>query len=178
MELIILDFVVGQKLFQKLGEDTLPAFEEQLVVRRRRCPKWLRGVLPDGRPVRESAKTRSWEQAERNARKMEASADPTAAYQAKPRRVTVSEAIEMFLNDEEARGLEGSSRKKSKTLFERQFRPWCEAHMLVHIDQITPLDLTEFRGSWNNGEVTTHRKHERMVSFFGFCVRNEFLRKN
>src|SRR5712692_945698 len=34
MELILLDFVVGQNLFQKLGEDTLPALEEQLVVRR------------------------------------------------------------------------------------------------------------------------------------------------
>src|ERR1700739_4899605 len=34
MELIVLDFVVSQNLFQKLGEDTLPAFEEQLVVRR------------------------------------------------------------------------------------------------------------------------------------------------
>ena len=35
--------------------------------RRCRCPKWLRGVLPNGGPVRESAGTRSWEQAERNA---------------------------------------------------------------------------------------------------------------
>src|ERR1700676_3096162 len=35
MELIIPDFVVSQNLLQKLGEDTLPAFEEQLVVRGR-----------------------------------------------------------------------------------------------------------------------------------------------
>src|SRR5882672_11124876 len=33
MEFIVLDFVVCQNLFQKFGEDTLPAFEEQLVVR-------------------------------------------------------------------------------------------------------------------------------------------------
>jgi hypothetical protein len=38
--------------------------------------------------------------------------------------------------------------------------------------------LTEFRASWGNGEVTTHRKPERMVSLFSFCVRNELLRKN
>jgi integrase len=48
----------------------------------------------------------------------------------------------------------------------------------MYVDEITPLDLTEFRAGWNNGEVTTHRKHERMVSFFGSCVRNEFLRRN
>jgi integrase len=146
--------------------------------RRCRCPKWLRGLLPNGLGVRESAKTRSWEQAERNARQMESEADPTAGEQSKPRRVTVREAVEMFLNDEEARGLEAASRKKSKTLFERQFQPWCEARKLNHVDQLTPLDLTDFRASWKNGDVTTHRKHERMVSFFSFCIRNEFLRRN
>jgi len=50
--------------------------------RRCRCPKWLRGVLPNGETVQESAGTRSCEQAE----------------------------------DEEARLLEHSSRKKSRTL--------------------------------------------------------------
>ncbi len=79
--------------------------------RRCRCPKWVRGVLPHGEPVRESAKTRSWEQAERFARKMEADADPTQLDQVQPRRATVKDAIRMFLDDEEARGLEHSSRK-------------------------------------------------------------------
>ncbi len=151
---------------------------EDMRWRRCRCPKWIRGVLPNGIAVRESAKTRSWEQAERNAKQMEAEADPTASEQSKPRRVTVREAVEMFLNDEEARGLETTSRRKSKTLFERQFQPWCEARKLNHVNQLTPLDLTDFRATWKNGDVTTHRKHERMVSFFSFCVRNEFLRKN
>jgi hypothetical protein len=49
--------------------------------RRCRCSKWLRGVLPNGEPVRESTSTRSWEQAERNARKKEADADPTRVVQ-------------------------------------------------------------------------------------------------
>ena len=146
--------------------------------RRCRCPKWVRGVLPNGQPARKSAKTRSWEKAEHRAREMEAEADPASANEIKPRRTSVREAVEMFLNDEEARGLEASSRKKSKTLFERQFRPWCEARKLVHLDQLTPIDLTAFRAGWGNGEVTTHRKHERMVSFFSFCVHNELLRKN
>jgi site-specific recombinase XerD len=84
----------------------------------------------------------------------------------------------MFLEDEEARGLEYSSRKKSRTLFERQFLPFCEARKFVHIDQIVPVDLTEFRSTWNNGDVTTHRKHERMHSFFSFRVVNDLRRKN
>jgi hypothetical protein len=39
--------------------------------------------------------TRSWEQAERNARKKEAEADPTRVDQVKPRRTTVKDAIRM-----------------------------------------------------------------------------------
>ena len=146
--------------------------------RRCRCPKWLRGVLPNGETVRESAGTRSWEQAERNARKKEVEADPTRVNQVQPRRETVKEAIRMCLEDEEARGLEHSSRKKSRTLLERQFLPFCEARKFVHIDQLLPIDLTEFRSTWNNGEATTHRKHERMHSFFAFCVANDMLPSN
>jgi len=44
--------------------------------RRCRCPKWIRGVLPNGRSLRTAAKTRSWEQAEKYARKLEAENDP------------------------------------------------------------------------------------------------------
>ena len=146
--------------------------------RRCRCRKWIRGVLANGVAVRESAKTRSWEQAERRARQMEADADPAVAHALKPRRIPVQEAVERFLNDEEARGLKSVSRRKSKTLFERQFRPWCEARKLHYMDQLTALDLTDFRASWQNGDVTTHRKHERMVAFFAFCVRHEWLRNN
>ncbi len=146
--------------------------------RRCRCPKWVRGVLPNGLALRESAKTRSWEQAERFARKMEADADPTRADQPQVRRATLQDAVRMFLEDEEARGLEESSRKKSRTLLERQFVPFCEARKFIYIDRLLPIDLTEFRATWNNGEVTTHRKHERMHSFFGFCVANDLLKKN
>jgi hypothetical protein len=59
------------------------------------------------RPLgRESAKTRSWEQAEYFARKMETDADPTVIDSVQPRRATVAEAVRMFLGNEEARGLE------------------------------------------------------------------------
>lgn len=44
--------------------------------KRCRCPKWIRGVLPNGRSLRTAAKTRSWEQAEKYARKLEAENDP------------------------------------------------------------------------------------------------------
>ena len=45
--------------------------------RRCRCTKWIQGVTADGRgPIRVTAKTRSWEQAEAKARQMEYATDP------------------------------------------------------------------------------------------------------
>lgn len=61
-------------------------------------------MLPSGEFVRVSAKTRSWETAERKARLREANADPLR--QSPPDtslRVTIDEAVRSFLQDEEAR---------------------------------------------------------------------------
>jgi hypothetical protein len=85
--------------------------------RRCRCPKWLRGVLPNGEPIRESASRRSWEQAERNARKEEGEADPTRVDHVQVRRATVKDAIRTCLEDEEARGLESYRRARNRARF-------------------------------------------------------------
>lgn len=146
--------------------------------RRCRCPKWLRGVLPNGHPIRISAKTRSWEQAEKFARKLEDETDPLNDDRAVTTAKTIREAIDLFLKDQVARGLEESSQRKYRTVLKNQLLTWTESHKIALLPQITPADLTEFRSTWGNGETTTHRKHEIVMCFFSFCVRNEYLRKN
>ena len=49
---------------------------------------------------------------------------------------------------------------------------------MVFLDQLRPAALTQFRSHWGNGSATTRRKHERLVAFFWFCVRMEWLDKN
>jgi integrase/recombinase XerD len=44
--------------------------------RRCHCPKWINGTSPNGKFIRISANTRSWESADRKARLMEINADP------------------------------------------------------------------------------------------------------
>ncbi len=77
-----------------------------------------------------------------------------------------------------ARGLESTSQKKYRTVLKNQFLTWTEHHKIFALNQILPVDLTRFRATWKNGESTTHRKHEMLMCFFGFCVRNEYLHKN
>lgn len=69
---------------------------EDMRCRRWRCPKWLRGVLPNGDVVRESAQTRSWEQAERKAREREAAADPNAPNRRSSNQRLLKKALHCF----------------------------------------------------------------------------------
>jgi len=67
--------------------------------RRCHCPKWINGTLPTGQFVRVSAKTRSWENAERKARIMEVNADPLRPVLPDVNlRITIEEAVRAFLS--------------------------------------------------------------------------------
>src|ERR1700678_2984744 len=68
--------------------------------RRCRCPKWIDGYV-DGQRVRQSAKTRSWDQAEKKARGIDDASDPKKV--AQPVLTTIENAVEAYLADENAR---------------------------------------------------------------------------
>lgn len=80
--------------------------------------------MPDGRFLRESAKTRSWEKAEVRARALEDIADPN-----KPsvkERTTIADAIQSFRDDEKSRHLSKDSQRKSEFFFGKQLKTWAE----------------------------------------------------
>lgn len=153
-----------------------PCTHTDIYHRRCRCPKWIQGTLPDGRQVRTSARTRSWEKAEINARRMEDIADPNKPA-VKPR-VTVVDAVQCFRDDEGARHLSKHTQKKSEFFLEKQLKTWAARQGFAFIDQLTPAELTKFRSQWGNGSATTRRKHERLVAFFWFCVRMDWIERN
>ncbi|MBZ5655503.1 MAG: tyrosine-type recombinase/integrase [Acidobacteriia bacterium] len=126
--------------------------------------------------MRTSARTRSWEKAEINARTMEDIADPNKP--AIKARVTILDAIECFRDDERSRHLSKHTQKKSEFFLENQLKAWAAGQGFVFLDQLTPPELTRFRSQWGNGSATTRRKHERLVAFFWFCVRMDWIEKN
>ena len=83
-----------------------------------------------------------------------------------------------ILADQEARKVGPESLRKSEALLVRGFGPWCKRRKLHLLKQVGPAELKEFRNSWNNSAATTLRKHERVRSFFAFCVSNNWLIKN
>jgi len=66
------------------------AHKDELKYRRCRCPNWIDGYV-DGKRVRQSAKTRSWEQAERKARLLEEASDPAKPPQ--PTTTIIADAV-------------------------------------------------------------------------------------
>jgi integrase len=144
--------------------------------RRCHCPKWIQGTLPDGRSIRTSAQTRSWEKAEVKMRAIEDAADPHKP--AIKSRVTIDDAIQSFRDDERSRHLSKDSQKKSEFFFGKQLKSWTKDQGFVFLDQLTPPALTQFRAGWGNASTTTRRKHERLAAFFWFCVRMDWIDRN
>jgi integrase/recombinase XerD len=142
--------------------------------RRCKCPKWIQGMIGD-QFVRRTAKTRSWEKAVTTAREMEEKAEPTGEL---PERVTVEAAIDAYLADASSRELAASTLFKLEGIFRRQFLSWTKQEGLIYLTQLTTAQLTRFRNDWKDGALAKKKKHERLIGFFFFCIRNGWIATN
>jgi integrase/recombinase XerD len=157
--------------------------------RRCHCPKWIRGFL-DGKEVRMAARTNDWQKAETQAREMEHPTPPAIITHqpdhmeasAGVGRITIEEAVEAFLEDEQGRQLRKGTTGQSKTLLRSQLLPWARRQHLRYVDELTVSVLASFRACWSkellNSQNTVRRKHERLCGFFHFCIRTEWIDKN
>lgn len=148
-----------------------PCLHTDIHYRRCRCPKWIRGPLEAQGLIRKSAKTRNWSKAERLARELERRAEF-------PGVIEVKEAVRAYLADQAARKLSPPTLTPIRALFERRFLPWCEAHQLARLDAIRTPQLKDFRSTWECNARTARRRHERLRSFFAFCMSNGWLLTN
>ncbi|HEY6182876.1 MAG TPA: site-specific integrase [Terriglobales bacterium] len=147
--------------------------------RKCRCPKWINGNLATGIFIRVSAKTRSWERAERKALLIEYESDPWRTPGGLPTvRIPIEQAVRDFLADEQARKLAKTSTAQSVTLLQEQLLGWAATQSLQFLDELITPKLREFRASWGNGASTMQRKHHRLNGFFNFCIENDWLVRN
>ena len=152
--------------------------------RRCRCLKWIRGVL-NGCPVRQTARTRSWEKAEELRRRLEEAAEQQASSirdgEAQPRTpelVTVQTAVKRFLDSKRTENLADSTLDKLATIFEKQFLGWTTSAGFTHITAITTADLEGFRDTWIDGPLAKKKKQERLIGFFYYCLRLGWIKSN
>jgi len=166
--------------------------------RKCRCPKALLVYQGQGsgKNRRLSAKTRSWEVAEKRAEELRDSWNPDKVElkrlraQTNRKQVRLEEAVALFIADQITRlGDNGTVRNsrsllgylnpetKSVTRAGRLFK-WVERHnadkptdqVIVYIADVGPQHLTEWRASWNFGSDTTRaQRWTRVKDFFNFC---------
>jgi len=172
--------------------------------RKCRCPKALLVYegQGSGKNRRVSAKTRSWELAEKRAQDLRDSWDPEKQElkrlraQKERQQVRLEEAVALFLADQitrlgdngtvrNSRSLLGYLNPETKTVTRagRLFK-WIEKYnsdkpadqRITYIADITPKHLTEWRASWSFGSDTTSaQRWTRVKEFFNFCERQGWV---
>lgn len=147
------------------------------------CPKWV--YIFQGKDFRFSAKTRSWEKAEKLKREIEGALDPVrielrkVRQEHQARRVLTSDAVESYIADAEKRNVAPQTLKKIKAIFRKKLLPWADQKSLQYIDDWTINNLTQWRASWSAlGPLATRNTQERVRTFFRFCQNQGWIEKN
>jgi integrase/recombinase XerD len=92
--------------------------------------------------------------------------------------VAVAHAVETYLADAKSRELAPATLEKLERIFRKQLLTWATAQRLRCLNQLSTADLTSFRSTWNDGALSKKKKHERLIGFFAFCIRNGWLESN
>ena len=158
--------------------------------RRCRCPKSLR-IYEDGRERRISAKTRSWEQADKFAQEYLDSFDADKQELKRLRatkerqQVKIEEALALYLADMAARLGDNGTVSMARSLFGHvdpetkavlkngHLFNWLDSlpptQRPTYISDFTPTLLTSWRASWKFGDFTGAQRWGMVRSFFNFC---------
>ena len=161
--------------------------------RRCKCPKILRVYEGGGRGAnrRITTKTRSWEEAERQAQELRDSWNPVKAElnrlkaEKESKQVTIEAAVALYIADMVARLGDNGTVAMARSLL-GHIDPVSKAvekpgHLFLWLDKITPdvrpayiADLTtslltQWRASWKFADYTAAQRWGMVRSFFNFC---------
>jgi integrase/recombinase XerD len=185
-----------EKILKRLNRDIQPETVSVYTRHASDCPKrddkdWKRCscmkslyVFQCGRDFRLSAKTRSWEKADKLRDEVEDAFDPVKIElrnlkdRQQSNRVPIAYAVEQYLSDARARNLRPSTLRRLKRIFLKGMQPWVEARGFQYLDEVTTPLLTQWRATWELAPLTARIRQERLKTFFGFCVRQGMLATN
>jgi integrase/recombinase XerD len=114
------------------------------------CKLWFQFTI-NGHQRKMSAKTRSWEQANKLARKKEDALDRGVFSEAVPVQqapMTVAQAREKYLADKKVEGRTGRSALRKHINMTKRLLEWCNAHGIVFLKDITADNLKDWRNTW------------------------------
>lgn len=121
---------------------------------------------------------RAWEEAGSWDGKADPLPLPTVAAEAPlQKRVTVADAVKVFLTNREAAKIAPATLRKYK-VFTGQLTTFANSRGYLMLDQITSGDIDLFYGSWKLGARAKGKRLGTLRAFFRFCVNRKWLPEN
>jgi site-specific recombinase XerD len=151
--------------------------------KRCKCRKWLY-ITGSRKPI--SAKTRSWDEAVKQARKIEdaqANSTSTGGGGTPPSHsvsniTTVREAVTAFLEDKEEQNVSKNWLQKYRRELPH-FATWCERKVrYIELARLDLIGLEDYRKTWTGAPATRRKRQERLRSFFRYCIRHRWILHN
>jgi site-specific recombinase XerD len=154
--------------------------------KRCRCRKWLY-IQGTRKPI--SAKTRSWDEAAKQARKIEEEYANQAQANSTPAGggtlpspslevTTVREAVNKFLEDKEEQNVTKNWLQKYRRELPH-FASWCERKVrYIELARLDLIGLEDYRKTWTGAPATRRKRQERLRSFFRYCIRHRWISYN
>lgn len=138
--------------------------------RKCRCRKW---IYVAGERKRFSAKTRSWETAEKEADKLRKSDAVLPS-----RGVTIEHAISDYLSDKRQQNISDGWMERLELLLSKGLSPWCQRIGIEYLADLDIAALKDFRATWTGNPLTRSKKQERLRSFLLYCQRHGWIQDN
>jgi integrase len=94
-----------------------------------------------------------------------------------PSRITIADAIQVFLSNREGAKIAPATLRKYKT-FTRQLIDFADSRGYVMLDQFTSADIDVFYGNWKLGARAKSKRLGTLRAFFRFCMNRKWLTEN
>ena len=145
-----------------------------------RCPMWLEH-WHNGKPIRKSAKTRSWEQGQKLARaEQERYEQAVLGEKPKPEAVTVEEAATSFMDTKKGEGLDKDTLQKHRRML-ALLLGYCHRKNLLFIRDVSLPHLTAHRAEWEKNlksKLSRRNNQGRLKEFFRYCRKSKWIDEN
>jgi site-specific recombinase XerD len=145
--------------------------------KRRPCPIWVRGSLPDGRYVREPVKGRDWTRALDAMREMEATGERPPSTAVPSAKITIENWRDQFVKNARTENISSETIRKYEVLF-RQLLAYTKDKGIRYPHELSLESLQEFRNSWKDKSLSKSKKQERLRSIFKFAVARKWIAEN
>ncbi len=145
------------------------------------CPIHVSGTLA-GKFKRRSTERNTWAEAREVERALRSNGNwdgdlpPVAIAVEAVSRVTLERAVQAFLADH-GLSLASNTLRKYRTIL-KKLQAYSSSKGYVLLEQLAPIDVREFRASWEVSAFTASKNMTVVRSFFEFAVSNEWLPRN